>query len=440
MKIENPLSTDILTNLFRTTRSDSMRIINREGMTIEFKESFNFGSMAQYLKTMASFANHKGGYIIFGVGDKPRRLLGLKEKHLEQFEDFKVEVFTQTIMDYFSPAILWDHCTFEYKGLSFGVIYTYEAKRKPCICKKSYDASNKKYSLKEGDIYFRYSGKSERIKYNELEDILSKERLLEEERWLHFLKNAAKVGIDNVGLLDINEGVLSGTRGSILIQEDLLNKISFIKEGEFVEKKGKPTLRLIGDIERVDTGKLIVKETTRKVGKAIEMGDLVTAFLENREVDEPMEYVRAVCSANSANYPIYYFIKKSGGTISDAINIIEKSKARGQTRKRLIERLEGKYIKQQFTTETNTRASQERKNYIDYWKKETLPDNIQDVKRCLEAFLSLDGSILVSKKTYIKKILGEIFASYYTTSKPNIAALIRSAICRMDEVINCESI
>lgn len=124
--------------------------------------------MAQYFKAIASFANNIGGYLIFGVADKPRRLKGLSEKSLEQFENLKVEEFTKALMDYFSPSIQWEHCTFEFKGLSFGVIYVQQLKKKPCICKKTYDNPDTKYSLKEGDIYFRYGGRSEKIKYEEL--------------------------------------------------------------------------------------------------------------------------------------------------------------------------------------------------------------------------------------------------------------------------------
>ena len=99
MQKGNPLSADILTNLFRTSPKDPLRIINREGSTIEFKESYSHAGMAQYFKTIAAFANNSGGYIIFGVGDKPRRLLGLKEKNLSQFEELKVEEFTKNLLE-----------------------------------------------------------------------------------------------------------------------------------------------------------------------------------------------------------------------------------------------------------------------------------------------------------------------------------------------------
>ena len=126
MKKSNPLSLEYLTGLFRTSTKNPNRIVNREGTTLEFKETYNHANMAQYFKTIASFANNTGGYIIFGIGDKPRELKGLQGKSLQQFESLKVEEFTKNLLDYFSPEIKWDHCTFEFKEKSYGVIYIYQ--------------------------------------------------------------------------------------------------------------------------------------------------------------------------------------------------------------------------------------------------------------------------------------------------------------------------
>lgn len=133
-------------------------------------------------------------------------------------------------------------------------------------------------SLKEGDIFYRYGGRSERIRYEELSAIIDHARKVEEQLWLNFAQRAAKVGIENACLLDLGTGKITGNGGSIVIDENLLSKIAFIKEGEFVETKGKPAIRLIGDIEDVSTGKIVVRETTRKVVKAIEPNDLIKAF------------------------------------------------------------------------------------------------------------------------------------------------------------------
>lgn len=315
------LSLEILTGLFHVSSKDPLRIVNREGTSIEFKESYNHSNMAQYFKTMAAFANNQGGYLIFGIGDKPRKLIGINDKSLEQFEDLKVEELTRALIDYFSPEIKWNHCTFEFQDKSFGVIYVYELNHKPCICKKNYDSNNPKYTLKEGDIYYRYTGRSERIHYTELASIIDKTRNLEETQWLNFIKTVARIGVSNAAVLDLKSGNISGINGSVVIDGELLQKLVFIQGGKFVETEGTPTLRLIGDIKEISTGKVILTETTKKIIRAIEPSDIVRTFLENKQVDEPIEYIKRICSATTANYPVFFystsFDKDIGGYFID---------------------------------------------------------------------------------------------------------------------------
>lgn len=435
MRKVDPLAADTLTNIFRTSPKDPLRIINREGTTIEFKESYSHGSMAQYFKTIASFANNAGGYIIFGVGNSPRRLLGLKDKNLQQFEELKVEEFTKNLCDYFSPEIKWDHCTFEFKDLSFGVIYTFPLRTKPCICKKVYEAQNTKYSLKEGDIYYRYGGRSERIHYEELNAIMEDARKSEEAQWLSFIKNASKIGIENACLLDLDTGVISGKGGSIVIDNELLSKIAFIKEGEFVEKKGKPALRLIGDIEEVGTGKIIVKESTKKVVKAIEPTDIINAFLKGTKVDEPLEYLRAICSASSANYPFYFLLQQAACTIEDATEMINENTSRGITKKRLLERLQGKRVPILNVSMSQTDASAKKRRYREEWLEENVRTDANEYGYCLSALMSLKREEVDQHEKYIRNKLQKLYSEFYETAKANDATTMRKAICRVDELL-----
>ncbi len=372
--MKNPLSRETLSGIFSTSQKDPSRIINREGTTIEFKDSYNHGSMAQYFRTMAAFANNSGGYIIFGVGDKPRKLLGLNDKSLSQFENLNVEMFTKLLIDYFAPEIKWEHCTFEFRDKSFGVIYSYPLNRKPCVCKKSYDAQNSKYSLKEGDIYYRYGGRSERIRYGELSAIIDESRKNEEHQWLDFVKKVASIGVSNAALLDLKSGTLSANSGSVIIDESLLQKIAFIQEGKFVETGGTPTLRIIGDVEEISTGKIIVSEKTKKIVRAIEPNDIVQVFLQSQIVDEPTEYIKRICSASSANYPIYYYIQQAHLTISDALELVRSTTSRGTAKSKLIARLEGKVVQQSKPPVLSTNAGKKKSEYCTLLIEEALPD------------------------------------------------------------------
>ena len=438
MERKNYLSSEVLTSIFRTSPKDEYRIINREGTTMEFKESYNHGSMAQYFKAMASFANNSGGYILFGVGDKPRRLLGLREKSLCQFEELKVEEFTKSLVEYFSPEIKWEHCTFEFRNMSFGVIYVYPLTRKPCICKKHYDAQNAKYSLKEGDIYYRYGGRSEKIRYSELAAIIDESRKNEEKQWLEFAKKAVRIGVSNAALLDLKTGNLSGKGGAIVLDNELLDQIAFIQEGKFVETNGTPTLRLIGDVKEISTGKIVVKESTRKVVRAIETSDIIQVFLQKQIVDEPLEYIKRISSEASANYPLYFYIKQSNSSISNVISIVKSTTVRGNGKEKLIQRLEGKVIESKKLTLLKTNAAKRKNEYRLYWLSETIPEIIDHINYCVESIFYLSSQEIREHHQYICNTMLRIFKSEYEQAPAILASNIRKAICRLDEALYFE--
>lgn len=437
--MKNALSLENLTGIFRVNSKEPSRIINREGTTIEFKESYNHSNMAQYFRAMAAFANNQGGYILFGIGDKPRRLIGLNDKSLSQFEELKVEDFTKALLDYFSPEIKWEHCTFEFHNMSFGVIYVYPLMRKPCICKKHYDAQNAKYSLKEGDIFYRYGGRSERIHYAELASIIDEARKNEERQWLNFAKRAVRIGVSNAALLDLKSGSLSGTNGSVLIDEELLQKLAFIQEGTFVETGGTPTLRLIGDITEISTGKVVVKETVRKVVRAIEPNDIVRAFLKNKQVDEPIEYIKRICSATSANYPVYYFMRQASVTNSEALSIVKQTTNRSVAKTKLIERLEGKRIFPDKLPISATRAGKQKEYYRQQWLAESITMPIAHIGYCVEALLYLSNEEIAEHDQYIRSHLLTIYGTEYEQAPQLVASNIRKAICRIDESLFLEN-
>ena len=90
--------------------TESGNLKSRESNTLEFKESFHNKSWIQYSKTMAAYANNRGGYIIFGIKDKPREVVGLKNNH---FETLSQEQFTDYINSLFAPEIDFELGSFD---------------------------------------------------------------------------------------------------------------------------------------------------------------------------------------------------------------------------------------------------------------------------------------------------------------------------------------
>ena len=105
-----------------------MRLLSRESSTLEFKESFNWNSKDRYAKSMASFANNRGGYIIFGVTDNPKVLVGLKNNNFESFDEARI---TEYLNNTFSPELNFEKSNVKIKGANIGIIYVYPSTKKP---------------------------------------------------------------------------------------------------------------------------------------------------------------------------------------------------------------------------------------------------------------------------------------------------------------------
>src|SRR3989442_603124 len=109
---------------------------HREGQELEFKEQFNLAGLADYFRDFAAFANNRGGYIIFGVTDSPRKPTGLAASAIDQFDKIDPERISGYLLDIFSSDIRWKQQFVTVRGKKFGVFRVEEAAMKPVIAKK----------------------------------------------------------------------------------------------------------------------------------------------------------------------------------------------------------------------------------------------------------------------------------------------------------------
>jgi hypothetical protein len=428
----SPFSQEKLNEIFKISPKHSDRIISRESSSLEFKESFGWKSLPKYLKTSAAFANAKGGYLVFGIGRRPHKLLGLSGSRLKQFEGIDPEKITGHFNEAFSPEIAWDIHEYELQGKIYGILYIHECQDKPVICKKNSDSV-----LKEGDIYYRYRGRSERIKYSELRLILEAKRENEQQVWMQHLSRIAKIGVRETGIFDLHTGRVIGTGGSFFIDESLLSQLSFIKEGEFSEIKGKPTLKLIGNIESVTglrtgtKGKRIVKT------KGIRIGDIVLAFLKLHVIEEPLEYLRQICFESTGFLPVYFFVKSANITLQRAVEEVNGVISRSPAKSKLIERLQNKNTQALSMPKGDTTAAKSKRRFIEQLKKESVEKKLsgKNLEYCLQSIRLLNSSEVKQKSQYLRGLLKEWFNKHYASANPTLADNLRRAICWLDEAL-----
>lgn len=435
MDSNSPFSQAILNEIFKISPNDPERVISRESSWLEFKESFGWASISKYLKTSVAYANAKGGYIVFGIANKPHRLCGLADGNLKSFEEIDPEKMSRHFNEHFAPEVDWMIQDHELHGKAFGLLYIHEAKDKPVVCIK--DAGKE---LKEGDIYYRYRGRSERIKYPELRAILEAKREAEQRLWMQHLKSIARIGVREAGIFDLHTGCITGTGGSFLIDESLLSQLAFIKEGEFSEVKGKPALKLIGHVEPL-VGSVIGTDKKKILkSKGIRTADIVLGTLTQDDVPEPDEYIKQICFESTAFLPVYYFIKKSGMTPAKAVEVLEGVVSRSTTRVKLIERLKNGNTQELKIANVSTEAASKKKKYAEDLRSKVVDADIieKELEYCLQAIRGLTADEVKSNSNYIRELLRNWFNKHYASAKGSLADNLRRAICWVDEALNME--
>ncbi len=300
---------DVIQELLRTKDE---HLFHREGQELEFKEQFNLSGLADYFRDFAAFSNNKGGYLIFGVTDSPRTPQGLSESSLKQFNKVDPEKISGYLLEIFSANISWEQATIALNSKSFGVFRIYEAAMKPVIAKKD---EGKDQTIKSGEIYYRYGGRTQKIRYAELESIIDRRVEQNNKEWLDLMAKIGKAGPQNAAILDTKKALIEKDESQVLVlDEDLAQKLKFVKEGQFIEKDGAPTLKLVGDVVPIDNIEVIkkVKENLLKnyPFSAMELVEEVKKVLPSASQNDIWRTIKENDLKSNPDYSVYNFRNK----------------------------------------------------------------------------------------------------------------------------------
>jgi len=287
-------------------------LYHRESRDLEFKEQFSFAGLAEYFRDFAAFANNIGGYLIFGVTNSPRKLVGLNSKSLEQFNKIDPEKISGHLLDIFSQEIVWEQFLYEDSKRKFGVFYVYESHQKPVIAKKD---AGKEQEIKDGEIYFRYGGRTQKIRFAELENIIQKRIEKQNDYWKNLIMKISKIGPNNAAILDTEKGLIEKSDNQMLvIDKNLMEKIDFIKEGSFSERKGKIVLRLTGDVIPIGTNNIVKREKESLLDRyplsAMKLAELVKKQIPKVSKNRVWQIIKGYDLKNNSDYSAYIFRNK----------------------------------------------------------------------------------------------------------------------------------
>ena len=427
MTTEATLTTQ-LRGLLRLDADDPTRLASRENSRLEYKESFNWTNRAKYGKTLAALANASGGFIIFGVQDSPRRLLGVNDENFDAIDSARFSAYLNSA---YAPELEWELFSTHFGGVRLGVLYVALAKERPVVSLK-----DDREGIREADIYYRYRARSQRIRYPELQRLLLERQHRERESWLDHLARVGRIGVENVGVLDLIEGELSGRGGRLLVSSDLLEKVQFIREGRFAQsdQPGAPTLRLVGDVEAVMPNSLA---PVRTVARPLVIGEreILLTFLRQERPQAPTEYIRQACRETSQYLPIYHFARSADLGIAELRDLVS-----GEPRRRnaIHSRVEGARVTPVGALDATTTQALQRREILDALAQDDV-DALRPRDR-VRLFEAITHFVPTAIPAALLEFLVEFVQKEFDAASSNVRTICRKAVAHLDEAMNYASV
>lgn len=409
----DPLDHGTIKSLFSEKTAGSWAFSAGETDTHECKSSFGLKHPQAWLRAIAALSNNSGGYVFFGVNDS-LEVIGMKS---DEFDKVDPATLSKRVRSVFDPTPKFRTTVIELGGHRVGVIYVERHQSRPTIAVKQ-DGDK----ISEGDIFYRYPGQSARIKYSDLRAMLDARDKESRAQILPMVEKLLTLGPRRSLVADLQDGTIGDGQSAIEIDAALVDKLSFIKEGHFVETDGDPTLRLIGDVQPV--GGTILTKT--EFGLLTREG-VRNAFLDQATPANPEEYIRFAVEVGSGKewFPMHYFAHLAGMQKDELIAFISNT-AGSDDRKMLC-------INRAKTNAAFKIAVGKPKSILDELVAGKLPtvSSAQDASQVGQAVCALPNDFEVQKMPMLA-LLKECLPLLEGKSS---VSFVRRAICRADELL-----
>jgi hypothetical protein len=224
---------------------DTLSVTARESKHREFKQSFIPTDLSDYTKTLAAFGNANGGYILFGISDKPRQIVGAAAIEDEAH-------WADRLRDDFDPEIPIATRTYAVGLLHVYAVGADPVAHRPVVCKRSRskrvigrDGKPRDVEvIREGAIYYRYAAQTRFIGYSELMSLMAERETRRLRTFMDTLNIIQKIGIDKAGILKMSEDT-----STIVMTPETAKGLSLIDKGRLVEEPGAPAYVVLGNVD-----------------------------------------------------------------------------------------------------------------------------------------------------------------------------------------------
>lgn len=315
--------------LFSKAKAGGWRLTGSETDEVECKREVEIKKLASVVRAIAGMANNKGGLILLGVENLSGKVIGLPD---DQFAKLDLVKLTLAVKAHLQPTPSFRKGTVEIDGAQVGYVCVEPCVDKPVIVHRPGDR------LDDGAILFRYPAETAPIKFGDLKTLLDERDARRLRALVDVTSKIAEIGLENSAVLNTADGALQIGEHPMQLDQALLDQIKFIKEGQFDEVSGAPTLKLMGEITAAGGAKLPGGR------RLITDEDVLRNFLDQEPVLEPLEYIRfAVAGSRRGWAPIFFFGKQAGLSRQQLLLLIgQVETARVNAREKVVRRALGK--------------------------------------------------------------------------------------------------
>lgn len=220
------------------------RVTARESTDLEFKRDMSVSTFKKALKTISAFSNKTGGWIVFGISDSPRNLVGLDGNPLD--EGVQSEQISQSI----SPIPTTHFEVFMIHGRRIGVLCVLPLNKPPSIAIRDISgAQGEELILRKGTVYIRRRGQTAPITGEEFSQLLIARDEKTRNEIFSYISRGREIGFEQVIVADpTGAGAGEGKEMTFYLPATAASEMNIIDKGTLVEEGGSPAYKLVGNV------------------------------------------------------------------------------------------------------------------------------------------------------------------------------------------------
>lgn len=207
--------------------------------------------------------------------------------------------------------------------------------------------------------------------------------------------------------------------------EELLRTDDAFSEFHKTLITSRTTIPLVKEVKIADS------PSTRPI--VIRSDDVIKAFLEQRPVSYPLEYIKAICFASSYFLPIYYFAHLANFTWQELFDFIADTEARGKTN--LVKRIKKEFEHTNYWQMPKT-AEHKRKRVVVIQDFVEQKFNLND-NDCTDYVIFEAIGLMSRDQINIDYLTSKMLELYRCQKKQEgrVSTGMRKAICHIDHLL-----